>query len=76
MTQSSEPAFPFIDAPFTNTWRGMTKRECFAAAALQGIMANPYFMESRVIEAMKKGGETHAGLAVRAAAELIAALNK
>lgn len=41
-----DPAFPtddYFDEKITNTLPGLTKREYFAALAMQGLLANPAF---------------------------------
>ena len=57
---------------------GLTKREYFAAKALQGFLANPRFVESSLAVELKGGGsvqEITATASVRAADALIKALN-
>jgi hypothetical protein len=62
-TKPFEPAFNYnVDYPE----EGLTKREYFAAMALQGILSGSQFLES----------ERFAKLAVKAADALIAELNK
>ena len=38
--RADEPAFP-IDIPLIGTFRGLTKRERFVMAAMQGLLARP-----------------------------------
>lgn len=67
-TRKNDRALPFQAAQEDGTEiyePGLTKREFFAAAALQGVMANPEFMH---FEAAK--------MAVKKADELIKALNE
>lgn len=66
-TNGEDMAFPMVvhDVPCA-PYFGMTKRECFAAMILQGLMANPYYAEYTTLEES----------AVESADKLIAALNK
>lgn len=41
MENNKEPAFPITDIPIH---RGLTKREFFAAMALQGLLSNSQFL--------------------------------
>lgn len=47
-TRKDDGVFPLVntEGDFLNTEFGLTKREFFAAAALQGILANPDYMHS------------------------------
>ena len=40
MKNSDKPAYPFIDPEFTA--EGLTKREYFAAMAMQGMVSNDF----------------------------------
>lgn len=40
MTEADEPAYPPFDAGYRH-YTGLTKRELFAAMAMQGLLANP-----------------------------------
>lgn len=40
MTQNNPPAFPVVGKGIDEPWRGMSLRDYFAAAALQGIWAS------------------------------------
>lgn len=64
-----EPAFPVMSAA---EWQGhgMTKREVFAMAALQGILANPQYAPPRRMRLVWMAKD-----AVEAADELLAALS-
>ncbi len=42
MTKASEPAFPVL---LPTIYPGLTKREYFAARAMQGMLANPHDQE-------------------------------
>lgn len=64
-TFSDIPAFPSPNE-FGSTFQGLTKREYFAAIALQGLLANTNFAD----------GPHNAELAVAAADALIAELNR
>jgi hypothetical protein len=69
-TRKHDTAFPIFDSDGmvnseeNDTSRGITKREYFAALALQGILANPEFMSTMA-----------ASVAVKKADELICFLN-
>jgi len=52
MKQSEEPAFPYTDAE-TFAYNGVSKREYFAALAMQGILANKDFSTFSTIETAK-----------------------
>jgi hypothetical protein len=71
MTEPSDPAFPFDDK-----WDGLSKREYFAAMALQGFIANPAWLTPDLQAAIEAKGESFASLSVAVADELIDALNK
>jgi len=46
MKNSDMPAMPFVEPEGTcNVNEGLTKREHFAAMAMQGILSNPYWFE-------------------------------
>lgn len=62
-TRKNDPVSPVED--FVGQSIGLTKREFFAAAALQGLLANP-----------QSSGGYHPGNAVRLADQLIIELNK
>jgi len=66
MTKSTDTVHPFTDSK--NGWHetGLTKREYFAALAMQGLLANP------AVDML----ETTAAKAVKIADHLIAELNK
>jgi hypothetical protein len=59
-TKPNESAFPIVDEA-----AGLTKREYFAGLALQGLLANPAYVDYTTLETS----------AVEAAEKLIAALN-
>lgn len=48
MIRQNDPAFPFQDNEGDFLSGGLTKREYFAAAALQGLLANPWAMQEYV----------------------------
>lgn len=68
-TRRDDPTFPFCLDPNNDDCQyhepGLSKREYFAAAALQGILANPEFMQSMAAE-----------IAIQQADKLIELLNK
>lgn len=67
-TRKDDPIYPVVDEPFDPTfsnYQGLTKREYFAAAALQGILASP-----------KPMPDNGAVIAVKMADALILELNK
>jgi len=41
MKNSDQTAFPIVGSAFSNNYKGLTKREYFAAMAMQGILSNP-----------------------------------
>ena len=65
-TRKDDNAFPIFDREGFSLSEGITKREYFAAAALQGLLAT----------SVPLGGKTVAQLAVEAADSLIFELNK
>jgi hypothetical protein len=64
-TDPDDYAFPVADSH----WTGLTKREYIAAAALQGLLANPYLREDNNLADYSFAKE-----AVRQADDLIAEL--
>lgn len=66
-TYPNDTAFPLKNEPNFDDYPGLTKREYFAAMALQGILANDFFQDSEPKLLSKK--------AVEAADYLIEALN-
>jgi len=43
MRNADDPAMPFTDKPeYQHRYAGLTKREAFAMAAMQGIMSNAF----------------------------------
>jgi hypothetical protein len=89
MSKANEPAFPETKTDVecdedgyrhdVYSTGGLSKREYFAAKAMQGLAANPYLLETTVDAAMNKvpvsGVEIHI-LAVKMADLTIAELEK
>ncbi len=52
MSQANEPAFPLQDATVSriNASAGLTKRELFAAMAMQGFCANEAYIDTGFVE--------------------------
>lgn len=64
--ENYEPAFPIVmhpGSPDQYSWPGLTKREYFAAMALQGLLANPdYNCPSRPKDIVTTTGTAKAAL--------------
>lgn len=83
MTNPNDPASPIFrtsdySQDITCTSPGLTKREEFAKAAMQGLCANPY-LSKQGVDMQVSGDEYRTRLATEAilqADALIAALNK
>jgi len=76
-THANDPINSFIDQNDDGQWHGLTKREYFAAMAMQGLCANPILKD--VINKVKSAKEFDsytANTAVSLADALINALNK
>jgi hypothetical protein len=67
MTEQNAPAYPPYHNPNTHDY-GLTKRELFAAMAMQGLMANSDYSGNSVIDISK--------VSVGMADDLIMELNK
>lgn len=62
-TNPNDPAHPLVTEYRDNnggTRPGLTKREYFAAAALQGLLANPVFISEQSDFAIRKAAVEHA----------------
>lgn len=68
MSQADEPAFPY-GSGFIITGIGLTKREYFAAMAMQGLVANLTIGRNEYVELI-------AGTSVKYADALLAELSK
>lgn len=68
MTDPNSPAYPIPREFRHDTYDGLTKREHFAAMAMQGLLANP--------ELSQQSYDTTAACAIKQADALLAALNK
>lgn len=75
MTNPNDPAFPCYHSTAPSGAHGLTRREVFAALALQGILANPHTMEAVAPAKGEKTVEFLCECAAQAADALIAALN-
>lgn len=67
MTNSEQPAFPLTEFSSANGLLGITKREYFAAMAMNGYMASSEYMST---------SEEIARIAIRTADELLRQLEK
>lgn len=86
MSNGNEPAYPTADPNYESKYAGagLTKREAFAMAAMQGLCSNTALYDERVMKAVVaesgRGIMTPAGvvamLAVRQADALLAELAK
>lgn len=80
MTTPDDAAYPLVEkndstGPIVNIWHlGLTKREYFAAMAMQGISANPHI--AKKAEEMGLKSSDFALFSVLQADALIAELNK
>jgi len=45
MKNSEQPAYPIVGSAFSDNHKGLTKREYFAAMAMQGLLSNPEWMK-------------------------------
>ncbi|AFZ31651.1 hypothetical protein Glo7428_3164 [Gloeocapsa sp. PCC 7428] len=79
-TSGNESAFPYLDGDgnLTMSEIGLTKRELFAALALQGLLSNPFVMgrtPKELVESIMAGYDIP-DLAVLVADNLIERLNE
>jgi hypothetical protein len=54
-TKANEPAYPNKQVP---SWKGLTKREYFAAMALQGIIANKDGLDIKIERIVESAVDT------------------
>jgi len=66
MTQSNEPAFPACNEANVNQTTGITKREYIAIAAMQGLLANSWYVP-------RYGSDSVADRAYEIAGQMLAA---
>ena len=81
MTRADEPAFPLQDAGVSkiNACAGLTKREYFAAMAMQGLLSNWEWMRGLDRTCLKREVSMEFGVAMASmsyADALLAALEK
>lgn len=73
-TKGNDPAMPVMHSD--GTFKGMTVRQTFAMAAMQGLLSNPEHMVMHDGKSYMMEDKVYAKQAVEAADALIEALNR
>ena len=74
-SENKKPAFPIEDAENATAY-GLTKREYFAARAMQGLLSNPEWMKEYKGEKYLMQNDVISEIAIKTADKLLSDLDK